>query len=300
MHSQTLKLFGTLEVLCSGNSPFLWESDSQGEFDLWNLLLQDGFVQTTDLGLAIAHWQKMEQWGAPTDLSGYEYAPPRSERKDEIWNDAIAQKHQSIYQDLQKCLENHLTELQTYHLEVPNSSQFEWDHPPFSVHVVVAKLPNGQWLCLAPSVPDQVGISHAKAQLNDHKLIDLPVSPADSIPSEINQLLSALQPLTLFGYYYGGYNYEYQHQILAAVASSSNNALTQALMTAKMLRLTALISPSHQSRQKTPARFMQESLQNCCDVGVSFWDLGYGYTMGETPDGDWVGLRYSAEFEYNP
>lgn len=300
MHSQTLKQFGTLEVLCNNGLPFLWETESQGEFDLWNLLVQDGFVQATDWELAIAHWQQMEQWGAPTDLSGYEYAPPRSERKDQAWTDAIAKKHQSIYQALQQFLQNNLTELQAYRVAVPDSGQFEWGHPPFSIHVIVAKLPDQQWLCLAPSVPDQVGISRSQTQLNDHKLLDFPIPPTDPIPSQLSQLLSELQPLTLFGYYYGGYNYEYQHQILAAVAPSPNSALVQALMAAHMLRLTALITPSHQSAQKTPSRFMKESLQHCCDVGVSFWDLGYGYTMGQTTEGDWMGIRYSAEFEYNP
>ncbi len=84
MKPETEQLLGTLEVII-GNT-FVWETELQGEFNVWNLAIARGFVSLTDVDVAIAHWQAVKHWGTPTDQSiDYEYAPPRNERKDG-WN----------------------------------------------------------------------------------------------------------------------------------------------------------------------------------------------------------------------
>lgn len=83
MKLETEQLLGTLELLCS--SSFVWETATQGEFNIWNLMISEGFVNLTDIELAFKHWQKIEKWGTPTNQQKFcEYAPPRSER-DVMW-----------------------------------------------------------------------------------------------------------------------------------------------------------------------------------------------------------------------
>ncbi|MEH2254448.1 hypothetical protein [Nostoc sp.] len=59
MHSETQRLLGTLEILCSNS--FVWETTTQGEFNIWNLMISEGFVNLTDIELAFKHWQKIEE-----------------------------------------------------------------------------------------------------------------------------------------------------------------------------------------------------------------------------------------------
>lgn len=62
MKPETEQLLGTLEVL-GGYQPFFWETEIQGEFSLWNLMISEGFVNLTDVERAFEHWQNIEQWG---------------------------------------------------------------------------------------------------------------------------------------------------------------------------------------------------------------------------------------------
>ncbi|MEL6460469.1 MAG: hypothetical protein AAFY21_15575 [Cyanobacteria bacterium J06641_2] len=52
MNSSTTKLLGTLEVLNPGKT-FFWETSTQGEFNLWNLMINEGFVNLNIVAIAI-------------------------------------------------------------------------------------------------------------------------------------------------------------------------------------------------------------------------------------------------------
>ena len=90
MNPQTEQLLGTFELLF--RNPFVWES-TENEFSLWELMIFEGFVNLTDLELAFAHWQNIEEWGTPTNQAenDYEYAPS-SERKNDNWDENIAKE----------------------------------------------------------------------------------------------------------------------------------------------------------------------------------------------------------------
>lgn len=158
MKLETEQLLGTLEILCSNS--FVWETTTQGEFNLWNLMISEGFVHLTDIELAFKHWQKIEKWGTPTnqEASDYEYAPPRSKRKDNTWNESIANERQGYYQQLQQLIKNHLQNIEVYNLSFPKAAHqsFEWGHPYFSMSIVVGETSDRHYFCLAPTIPDQV------------------------------------------------------------------------------------------------------------------------------------------------
>jgi hypothetical protein len=193
MHSQNEQILGTIELLVQNDNshPFLWDTATQGEFDLWRLLISEGFVSRTDPEISFAHWQNIEQWGTPTDQTHYEYAPPRSERKDDPWNDEIAAERNTIYKNLQLLLNDNLSNLQAYTLAIPGSRHFEWDHPNFFVSIVIGETSDREWLpCTYCTRPNRYSSSkrllykkHPRNLFPNHHPLDNSTQP-NSEPTE--------------------------------------------------------------------------------------------------------------------
>lgn len=64
MKLATEQLLGTLEVLVWHPHPsriFVWETEEQGEFNVWNLAIAQGFVSLSDVDVAIAHWHSFSR-----------------------------------------------------------------------------------------------------------------------------------------------------------------------------------------------------------------------------------------------
>jgi len=313
MNAETLKLMGTLEVLCHGNyhRPILWNSALYGEFSLWAFMMKKGFSTQTDVELAFRHWQLMEKWGTPTDCQ-YEYAPTRAERKNEDWSEEIAIRRSVIYQTLLQSLESKLDGLQAHKLAIPKdtSKTLEWSHPSFSVFLLVGQLPSGHWLCLLPTVPDQVGIHHsqqgAKTAVIAPQTSHLESNMSeDAAEREIMELIRSLKPLKLYGYYHGGYNYSYQHKIVSGSAASKEAAIEKALQVAKMLvrqktSVEYVEGLRGRSNSRDISQFMNKMLKERTTYLLSFWDVAYSYELAKTPTDDWLGVHSIGEFEYNP
>lgn len=305
MNLQTEKLLATLEVITNCSHLFLFETAHQGEFNLWNLIRTEGFVTLTDIELAFEYWQNIEEWGTPTNQTNYEYAPLRSKRKNENWSNEIKSTRQGYYQQLQDITQN-LHNVRAYNLSVPKSAPetFEWDHPYFYVPIVVGSTIDNNWLCLAPTVPDQVSYRNEK----HNSVIQITCEEYNSETSQeliaqIQPLLDKLSPISIYGYYYGGYNYIYQHHITGAIAKSKAKAIELALQNAIMVVIKQLtvgydVSDSHNSYKLS--QFMNECLNHPTLYDLSFWDIGYTYKVGQTPAGDWIGVWVQSEFEYNP
>ncbi|MEH2089362.1 hypothetical protein [Nostoc sp.] len=306
MKLETEQLLGTLELLCS--DLFIWENAIQGEFNIWNLMISEGFVHLTDIELAFKHWQKIEEWGTPTnqEASDYEYAPPRSKRKDNTWNESIANKRQGYYQQLQQLIKNHLQNIQAYNLSFPKTAHqsFEWGHPYFSMSIVVGETSDRHYFCLAPTIPDQVSYNYRDRNQPTTQIVykESPSQVNQTLITEVQILLGNLTPITNYGYYHGGYNYTYQHQIVGALAKTKTTAIELALQAATMVflekRTVEYADNSDNSRKLS--QFMNQCLANRTDYNISFWDVGYTYEVGQTPAGDWIGVRSQGEFEYNP
>jgi hypothetical protein len=295
MNSQTEQLLGALEVIAQAGkrAPIFWETKVSGEFNIWNLLKFEGLVKETDLELVFQHWQKMEEWGTPTDMhrDDCEYAPYRSEREDEDeeyeedWNESIAIERHSLYQQLQQLLTTNFTNLQSYKISSMGRSSFY-------ISIIVAQTVDGRWLCLIPTIPDQV-ISDEEPE---NRVQILEIDPT-SVP-EISSILARLKPLKMYGYYHGGYNYCYQHQIVEAIASTKELAIEQALKAVKSIFITPI--DTEYKDDVNISRFMNKCLQDRTYYSIAFWDSTYIYEVARTPDFDWLGVRSSLEFEYNP
>lgn len=310
MNIETEKLLGTLEVLVI--NPFFWESEKLGNFNVWNLMISEGFVNLTDVDLAIAHWQDVESWGTPTNQveDEYKYAPLRSER-DDLWNVEIAKFRVGCYQQLLKTLKANLSNLQAFRLSIyrEKNDDFEWTHPNFCFHILIGKTTDGDWFCFSPTVPNQVS-DVAAARLRQRRRQPLNIESTEANPSnpntlllqsQIDSILSQLPPITLYGYYYGGYNETYEHQIVYSTADSKVLAVENVLQAAKMLKVenTNIEFTSNEYNRKL-SQFFNTKLCEPKIYTLSFWDIGYTYQVGETSTGDFLGVRKMLEFEYNP
>lgn len=49
MHPETQHLISRLRNYEENRQPFVWNAENRGELNCWNLLLSEGFVQTSDL-----------------------------------------------------------------------------------------------------------------------------------------------------------------------------------------------------------------------------------------------------------
>ncbi|MFB2894837.1 hypothetical protein ACE1CI_18155 [Aerosakkonemataceae cyanobacterium BLCC-F50] len=306
MKPETEQLLGTLEVLV-GNT-FVWETEIQGEFNAWNLAIAQGFVSLTDVDEAIAHWQSVERWGTPTDQSknDYEYAPKRNERKDG-WNAEIEAKRFDLYQQLSQLLKAHLQELQAFIFSVThkNNDDFEWHHANYCFYIIIGKTDDENWLCFSPTVPDQVtsySAKHSNSELAEATDIKLENALALDLQSRIHNTLLELPPITLYGYYDGGYKYKYQHQIVYSIATQKSVAIELALQAARMLQVekTNIEYASDDFNSRKLSQFLNSQLSDRTIYTLSFWDIGYTYEIGKTPTGDWLGVKTQLEFEYNP
>lgn len=315
MNAETIHFLGSLEVLALGNChhPIVWDSSSHGNYSFWALMAFKGFVSRTDVDLAFRHWQLVEAWGAPTDLKDYEYAPLRDERKSSDWSEEIALRRSITYKNIAQLVETQLDDVQAYRLSVPKGlhGRMEWSHPKFSVSLVVGVLEDGQWLCLLPTVPDQLAINrNQRSELDDDAIILGPSRSAAEIPQSagveaLMSLLEALAPIELYGYYHGGYNYSYQHSIVGAISSSKEKAIENALQAAKMLVRKAISveyveGSQSRSNSRRISQFMNKRLKARTAYSISFFDIACFYELGRTPGNDWIGTYSMGEFEFNP
>ena len=59
MNPETEKLLGILEFYNHGRM-FVWEKSIKGNFNIWNLLISEGFVKASEPDKAIKHWLQTE------------------------------------------------------------------------------------------------------------------------------------------------------------------------------------------------------------------------------------------------
>ncbi|MEH2058333.1 MAG: hypothetical protein V7K97_19695 [Nostoc sp.] len=100
MHPETQELISRLRNYAENRHPFVWNTENSGELNCWNLLLSEGFVQTTDLNQAIATWKGIARRGMPTDpkeYPGYKYASSRRERKGDSWSPYLQSEQNQYY-----------------------------------------------------------------------------------------------------------------------------------------------------------------------------------------------------------
>lgn len=314
MHSETEKIFRVLESYNANlpddrkvwDKPFLWNSEQQGKFDIWKFLVSEGFVYSTvqsteierAIDRAIQHWQDIESRGTPTTQEKYQYAPYWKERKDRVPSYILKQRA-NVYQALAYFVKQYLQNLEVHLL-----SDTLYTDNDFEVYIILGQTSDLDWLCLMPTVPAQV-------EFQDTRLLRVNVealtycksenSTTQNLFEKINKILAQLEPIRIYGYYYGGYNYTYKHRIICTTSSNKTKAIKLGLQASRMLTVDKSLSKMIMyPRGEQVRQFMQEALQGCRRYIISFWESGYAYELGYIQTGDWLGFKHWFWCEYNP
>ncbi|KAF3884911.1 MULTISPECIES: hypothetical protein [Nostocales] len=160
------------------------------------------------------------------------------------------------------------------------------------------------WLCVMPTVPDQVRLWHnrpLRANLDIIAACKSENSNTQNLFEKVNKILARLAPIPIYGYYYGGYNYTYQHQIICTTSSNKIKAIELGLRASGMFAVDESLSDIIKYPKGEQVRqFMQETLQDCKSYIFSFWESGYIYNLGYLQTGDWLGFKHRFWCEYNP
>lgn len=107
----------------------------------------------------------------------------------------------------------------------------------------------------------------------------------------------------MYGYYGGGYDYTYHHQIFCKAATNKELAFERALCQAGMLKMSRIEDMDNDDKLNFNSKlnqFLTSNFDRICAYELAFWDIGYVYKFGQNSAGDWLGVRSFFEFEYNP
>lgn len=132
-----------------------------------------------------------------------------------------------------------------------------------------------------------------------------------NLESNVKQILAELTPLKLALCYSAGYSYNYVYQLCCAVSQTKESALTQSLLKSKLLRIkqfngflsnyiTHFYEDVHRKREQILVRFFKEKLSDIKIYHLALYDIDYTYILGETSHKDYLGIRISGDYEYNP
>ncbi len=308
MHSETEIIFEQLKKINPDpskarefwNTPFIWDSQQKGEFNVWNLLVNARFVFSDArdvngaLDKAINHWKGIESRGTPTVQEEYQYASYWSEREDRVPR-YILDKRAKIYEALGYFIKQNLQNLEVHVLSGPF-----YEDSGFEVHLILGQTVDLDWICIIPSVPDQTGVHEIRLSDGDKKsLISCKSENANTrkIVENINKILDYLVPITILSYY----DNPYKHQIHCTTSIDKIKAIKMGLQVSELLGIDKSLSSilTHSGGEQV-GEFMKEKLEDCRCYTISFWESGYTYYLGRTQTGDWMGFQVNHWSEYNP
>jgi hypothetical protein len=335
MKPATEQLLATLELLTDGLkfevpretdvwhyiTPFSWDIEAQGELNALNLLKFKGAVQLTDAEVAITNWQAIEQQGTPTE-GHYLYAPERDEREN-ILDEATQAKRIAAYQSLLELLKAELQELQVYSFS--GSQGYSYRNGIYTSYAIVGRTQDNDWICLASTVPEQTELKDQEISRSSATEISAskPLGAhTTAIVSRIAKILTELPPLEIYGYYSGGYNYTYEHEIIYKLAAIRELAFENAADLVEIDKFNGFyldkdyfckkIHYDYEAeeedleldqlylRYQNLNQFLTQNLSNLTVYRFIFWDWDYIYVLGQTQAGDWLGVETTNEFVYNP
>ncbi|MGB3654614.1 MAG: hypothetical protein WBA41_25865 [Rivularia sp. (in: cyanobacteria)] len=312
MNAETEKLLGILEFYNHGRM-FVWDKSIKGNFNIWKLLISEGFVKASEPDKAIKHWFQTEFWGTITNqkYNDIQYAPLRRERENDDWNNYIRQDKKNYYQALSYFLKKSLQNLQAYII----SGFSNWDacgiRERFKHYIILGQTQSKDWVCLTPTMVDQVwDYNNSDNYFCVSSITACRSENADTrdIVEKINKIIRKIKPREIYGHYFGDYYYSYYHQLFCTSSSKKYQSIELALRASSMLDMNGQFtlyecfsddSDSYKDGQRI-GRFMNRYLTNRKCFTFSFWDVGCGYDIGCTSTGDWIGFRYENIFLYNP
>ncbi|BAY26876.1 hypothetical protein NIES2100_66920 [Calothrix sp. NIES-2100] len=318
MNLETERILGTLEILTEQNLrfrlpnnetsslvPFIWDVKEKGEFSLLNLGREEGWITLTDIDVAVRNWQALERRGylnPDDDPSDYE-----DEDEDFITLE-LADERAKIYEELADAIQENL-----HNIEVFKFSRI----PMYSFYVVLGQNQENNWFCFSQTVARETKLED---EIKCSDLPDLTTQPSlndgtAKLKDKFQQIINQLPPISIYGYYGGGYDYRFNHYLVQGIANSKEKALLIALPLAGMLDIARFhkFDPEALSwiwdkdeiaefypRYQKINKFLIQNISDIKMIRCSFWNRECIYIVGEINAGDIAGIYIESDFDYNP
>lgn len=325
MHPTTEQLLATLEVLLeeklicrlpsnktSSWLPFVWNSSQKVEFNAINLLRSEGWIQPTDIEVAIRNWQEIEERGTPTE-DDYRAEERFDEEEYQQRNGREFKARKEIYRQLVGFLQAKLKEIRVVKLSC------WWEYSCFTI---LGKTDSGDWICVASTVPlETPEFSDILVTYDDAESTPIATLHKSTVAlkEQLDEILKSLTPVTIYGHYDGGYGNTYEHKIICEAAPTEDKALQEALFSSGLLGISQFktfypdageyIFTGYSTREEGTKLyeryqrlngFFTNNFPKLLMYEFSFWDRKQIFVVGQSADNDWVGVRLTSLFYYNP
>ncbi|MFN6482912.1 MULTISPECIES: nuclease A inhibitor family protein [unclassified Nostoc] len=286
--------------------PFVWDVSEQGEFNVINLCLANGWLQLTDVDKRIKSWQKMEY--AKSFYNFYLGIEEENIRKNQ-------------FEYLLQIIHTNLQDLESF---LQDLGSFSWMAYSCSRGVilpglVIGRTVDGTWICICPTVYKETEIPQEliyRSPLSQSNSSQLYGQNTLNLISQIEAITSELGIIYLEGDLGGGYYYNYEHQIVYGVAVSKELADEQAFQKAGLLELKQFHSffPDKNdlgdyyegykleqmfAKYEQINNFFKQTFSEVIMYRFSFFTQEHIYIIRQSQPGDWVGLYLKSEFVYN-
>ena len=312
MKLETEQLLGTLELL---NEPlqaydeqvegsyqtFYWDASIKGEFNLWNLMNDEKYIQPISPQTAISQWI-LDEWLHPIAADDDTY-PPDHPKDGKFLNVNSKIERYKTYKSLYELLNSQVEKLEAFKINIDINKKLDL------LCFLVGKINNDSWFVISPSTGQRKKIPHwiSYSDLEEYKDNSIIIF---KLESTVEKLLATLSPLKLGKCYPDGHGYLFKYYYSYAFAKNKVEAFVKVFNMAKILQIKRFISLSsdyHQNfynddkRRKTIYslnRFFQQKLSNTKLYHFTMYDNDYTYILGETPDKDWQGVKISRSYRY--
>ena len=320
MNYETEQRLATLEVIldqkisfylpCHEDSanfqPYVWDATSKGVFTPLNLVRSQGWIEETDLETAFTQWIEVEKRGSVSELIPFYGNDP--DPGNIFLDDKVRQARYQVYSELFDLLIDRLENLQAFKFSC-NSH--------YSLTVVVGKIIDSEkWICLSSTVPQEtpkyindVIYCSTHVQSWKYNLDSVEVSPSET---KINEIVTRLDNIKIYGYYGGGYCHTHDFKIIKAVQNSKNESIERALLLSGLVEIYRFEKFAKQARggwgfsrhfdlqKQSLANFLNKAFPELLVYRFCFWDYEHLYILGETGDCNRVGISLHSQFTYNP
>lgn len=243
MHPKTEQIFASLELLIDSlpfyspvyrdtgqvySRPFIWDSNVQGEFNIFNLCRSSEYIKSTDISLVIKQWQELEYAQA---LNGFLFDD--EERK--TWRDSIESLSQVF---------SSLTNIQAYdfHFEYYKRRQISPNG------IIIGQIDDNCWIGITSTV--YVSDKILKPELATTPIVSSPLNIATDgaeLLDRICQTIATLESIDMYGdfghgnaNYYYSHEYFYTHKIVRGIGRNKELAWESTLQASEMLEIGVL------------------------------------------------------------
>lgn len=320
MKLETEQLLGTLEVLNEHlYKTFFWDASTQGEFNVWNLIKFEKLVEPVTPEAAIEKWIQEEQ--VHHLLSPHEY-PGEEPKPDKFLDGTTKLSREKKYQFLLNLLKSNLEHIEAFKFQFPGYDEDFWwldeTHEGIYPHKdficgLIGKTFDNSWISISPTIPtrhtlpEEIAASNYQISINQSQEENIL-----NLQSQVKQILAELTPLKLAVCYPAGYSYSYIYQLCCAVSTTKESAITQSLLKSGLFKINKFqdflseTDGSHyyeylpRKREQILSRFFKATFPETKIYHLALYDIDYTYILGETPHQDYVGIKISRDYHYNP